>query len=227
MKDILTTLVNCKNVDKFVDFYDFFTESAKKFNLTSIVDKKEIAVKHFVDSLEGSSFLSENAKVVEIGSGGGFPSIPLKIERPDLDFTLIEATEKKCKYLKEAGNLLAFNNFSVVNGRCEELANDPLFRGKFDFAVARAVASLNVLIEYLVPFLKVGGKALCYKGSNYKEEVELSKNALKVLNGSIETIYEYELPYDYGKHAIIVIKKNGDTPCKYPRMQSKIKKAPL
>lgn len=223
----MTTLTNCKNVDKFVDFYDFFTDSAKKFNLTSIVDEKEVAVKHFIDSLEGSPFITDGAKVVEIGSGGGFPSIPLKIERPDIDFTLIEATEKKCKYLTQAGERLGFNNFSVVNGRCEELANDPLFREKYDFAVARAVAPLNVLTEYLIPFLKVGGKALCYKGSNYKEELELSKNALKVLGSAVEKIYEYDLPYEYGKRAIIVIRKNSETPSKYPRTQSKIKKAPL
>ncbi len=227
MEDILQTLANCKNVDNFVEFYGFFKSNALKFNLTSILDEKEVYVKHFFDSLQGERFLTENAKVVEIGSGGGFPSVPLKIERKDLKFTLIEATEKKCTYLKGVGKLLNFENFDVINGRCEELGNDSRFRDKYDFAVARAVAPLNILVEYLAPFLKVGGKALCYKGSNYKEEIETAKNALTVLGCEVLEEYEYELPYSYGKHAIVVIKKIKQTPTVYPRTQAKIKKAPL
>lgn len=227
MEEILQTLTNCKNVDNFVEFYKFFKENALKFNLTSILDEKEVCVKHFFDSLQGEKFLTENANVVEIGSGGGFPSVPLKIERKDLKFTLIEATEKKCAYLKGVGELLNFENFDVVNGRCEELGKTLRFREVFDFAVARAVAPLNVLVEYLTPFLKVGGKALCYKGSSFKEEVENAKNALDVLGCKVMDEYEYDLPDSYGKRAIVVIEKKKPTPFTYPRTQAKIKKAPL
>lgn len=227
MDEILKILTNVKNVDNFVEFYKFFKENALKFNLTSILDEREVYVKHFFDSLQGERILTENAKVVEIGSGGGFPSVPLKIERKDLKFTLIEATEKKCAYLKGVGELLNFENFDVVNGRCEELGKTPRFREVFDFAVARAVAPLNILVEYLIPLLKVGGKALCYKGSNFKEEVETAKNALSLLGARVYEEYEYELPYSYGKRAIVVIEKLAATKDLYPRTQAKIKKAPL
>lgn len=227
MRESFELLKQFKNVDKFVDFYDFFSESAKKFNLTSITDEKEVCVKHFIDSLYGEKYLSENAKVVEIGSGGGFPSVPLKIARNDLNFTLIEATKKKCDYLSEVKKRLGFENFDVLNGRCEDLAHDYNLRGRFDYAVARAVAPLNVLLEYLVPYLKVGGKAVIYKGANYKEEVESAKNALKTLSCIIETTDEYELSENFGKRAVLVVKKTSATIDRYPRSQAKIRKNPL
>ncbi len=227
MEEIFKLLTNCKNVDNFVKFLAFFKESAGRFNLTSLTDDKDIVVKHFIDSLSASGFLTENAKVVEIGSGGGFPSVPLKIERSDLDFTLIEATGKKCEYLKEVKKLLGFTKFEVVNGRCEELGKIPEYRGVYDFALARAVAPLSILTEYLIPFLKTGGRAICYKGSNYKEELTLSKNAFKELGAEVERIYEYELPENLGRHVLIILKKVSKTKDIYPRQQSKIRKSPL
>lgn len=227
MEDIFKLLDNCKNVDNFVKFFAFFKKSAGKFNLTSLSDDKEIIVKHFLDSLYGRDFLSENAKVVEIGSGGGFPSVPLKIERPDLDFTLIEATGKKCDYLNKVKELLSFDKFQVVNGRCEELAQKENYRGVYDYAVARAVAPLNILAEYLIPFLKVGGMAICYKGSNYEEEILKSQNALSKLNATVEEVYKYSLCDNLGDHVLIILKKTDKTKDLYPRTQSKIKKAPL
>lgn len=227
MRDIFANIINRENVDKFVEFYDFFTDSAKKFNLTSVTEEEEVYAKHFADSLSAKDLITENAKVVEIGSGGGFPSVPLKIERPDLRFTLIEATGKKCRYLQEVASLLEFENFCVVNARCEDLAHDAKYRAVYDFAVARAVAPLNILLEYLIPFLKVGGKALCYKGSNYEEELTLSENALKTLGASVTDVVKYDLPLNYGKRAVIVVTKNSETKPSYPRMQGKIKKAPL
>lgn len=227
MRESFELLNGCKNVDKFVDFFDFFSESAKKFNLTSITDEREVCVKHFIDSLYGAKFLTQNAKVVEIGSGGGFPSVPLKIERSDLKFTLIEATKKKCDYLIEVKKLLGFQDFDVLNGRCEDLAHDIDLRGNFDFAVARAVAPLNILLEYLIPYLKVGGCAVIYKGSNYREEIKISENALKTLSSKIEITEEYELPENFGKRAISVVKKTAPTKDCYPRCQAKIRKSPL
>ncbi len=227
MEEILRLLCDCKNVDNFVKFLAFFKKSAGKFNLTSLSDDKDIVIKHFIDSLYGKDFLTENAKVVEIGSGGGFPSVPLKIERSDLDFTLIEATGKKCNYLNEVKKLLGFTKFEVVNGRAEELAKTTEYRGVYDFAVARAVAPLNILTEYLIPFLKIGGKAICYKGSNYEEELYLSQNAFKVLGAEVEKIYKYELPENLGAHVLIILKKVSKTKDAYPRQESKIRKSPL
>ena len=227
MELIYKLLDNCKNVDNFVEFFRFFVDSAKQFNLTSITDEKDVCVKHFLDSLQGEQFFDKDSTVLEIGSGGGFPSVPLKIERSDLKFTLIEATQKKCNYLNQVKSLLSFNDFTVINGRCEELAHDQSLRASFDFACAGAVASLNVLVEYLIPFLKVGGKAICYKGSNYLAEIENAQNALLKLDAKVSFIKEYDLGEDYGKHAIVVIEKLKDTKSIYPRHQSKIGKSPL
>ncbi len=227
MEEIFRLLNNCKNVDNFVKFLAFFKESAGRFNLTSLTDDKEIVIKHFLDSLYASEFLTENAKVVEIGSGGGFPSVPLKIERSDLDFTLIEATGKKCDYLKEVKKLLGFTKFEVVNGRCEELSKTAAYRGVYDYAVARAVAPLNILTEYLIPFLKIGGRAICYKGSQYEEELVSSQNAFKALGCEVENVYKYELPEGRGQHVLIILKKVSKTKEVYPRHESKIRKAPL
>lgn len=227
MEEILRLLDNCKNVDNFVKFLAFFKESAGRFNLTSLSGDKDIVIKHFLDSLYASEFLTENAKVVEIGSGGGFPSVPLKIERSDLDFTLIEATGKKCDYLKEVKNLLGFTKFEVINGRCEELSRRAEYRGVYDYAVARAVAPLNILTEYLIPFLKIGGSAICYKGSQYEEELKSSQNAFKALGCEVEKVYKYELPEGMGQHALIILKKVSKTKEVYPRHESKIRKTPL
>lgn len=227
MKEILLPFIKSENVDNFEDFHRVLVDNSKKFNLTSILNEEEVYVKHFIDSLYAKDLISENAKVVEVGSGGGFPSVPLKLERADIDFTLIEATEKKCAYLKEVGNRFNFKNFTVVNGRCEELGKNPDYREKYDFAIARAVAPLNILVEYLTPFLKVNGKALCLKGSSYEEELIKARNAISVLGCKVSHVKEYELPENYGKRAIVVIKKIKPTCDKYPRQQAKIKKAPL
>lgn len=149
---------------KLAKFCTLLKEYNEKFNLTSIKDDDEIYEKHFADSLKGEEFFFENAKVLEIGSGGGFPSVPLKIARDDLDFTLIEATGKKCSYLKTIGKELGFENFEVLNGRAEELGKKEEYREKFDIVTARAVAGLNVLCEYCLPFVKTGGIFVAYKG---------------------------------------------------------------
>lgn len=227
MKELLKQITKCNNVDNFVDFYNYFVESARQFNLTSILDQKEIVIKHFEDSLKGLMFFENNKKVVEIGSGGGFPSVPLKIENPSLDFTLIEATKKKCDYLNGVKNLLNFDKFNVVNGRAEELSKSSLYRESFDYAVARAVAPLNILVEYLVPYLKVGGFAICYKGSNYLEELKNAEHAFIELGCEISEVYAYSLSENYGEHAIIKILKKAKTKDKYPRNEGRIRKQPL
>lgn len=227
MEEFKSLLKEYGNVDNFVEFYKLFCDSAKKFNLTSITDEKEVAIKHFIDSLKGQSLLTKNARVVEIGSGGGFPSVPLKIARPDLDFTLIEATKKKCDYLKDVGLKLNFDRFNVVNGRCEELAHNNVYRECFDFAIARAVAPLNILVEYLLPFVKVGGKVIAYKGSNFNEELDLSKKGVIILGGSFLKTITYDLPQGFGLRSLIVIEKIKSTNCAYPRTEAKIRKSPL
>ena len=211
---------------KLAQFCALLKEYNEKFNLTSIKDDDEIYEKHFADSLKGEEFFFENAKVLEIGSGGGFPSVPLKIARDDLDFTLIEATGKKCSYLKTIGKELGFENFEVLNGRAEELGKKEEYREKFDIVTARAVAGLNVLCEYCLPFVKIGGIFVAYKGEA-EEEIKEAENAIKVLGGKIETVKDFILSKKSGRRNIIVIKKVSETPSLYPRGNGKERKNPL
>lgn len=213
---------------KFKTFCDFLLEENSKYNLTAIRSEEGVYLKHFADSLKGAqNFIGEN-RVLEIGSGAGFPSIPLKINQGELNFTLIESTGKKCAFLKKAGEILGFNNFNVLCGRAEDFAKNPQYIEKFDVVTARAVAELNVLLELCAAFLKVGGKAVFYK--NYSEsEIKNAANALKTLGLTIESVNKYVLIGDEKnlERAIIVIKKQAKTPEKYPREYKKIISKPL
>ena len=215
-----------KQEEKFEKFCKILKEYNEKFNLTSITDDEGIYEKHFTDSLKGEEFFPLNAEVIEIGSGGGFPSIPNKILREDLNFTLVEATEKKCEFLSVVVKKLNLKNVRIINGRAEELGNDKNYREKFDYCIARAVARLNVLSEYCLPFVKVNGKLVAYKG-NAAEETEEAKSAIDVLGGKITNVYEFSLPNDEGKRNVIEIEKIKNTPSLYPRANGKIKKKPL
>lgn len=207
-------------------FKDILKEYNAKFNLTSITDDEGIYEKHFADSLKGEEFFSYGANVLEVGSGGGFPSVPLKIAREDLKFTLTEATEKKCAYLKIVGEKLGFDNFSVINGRAEELGKDENFREKYDIVTARAVARFNVLSEYCLPFVKIGGYFVAYKG-DAEEEIKEALPAIEILGGKIENIKNFVLSEKSGIRNIVVIKKIKPTPQEYPRKNGAIKKNPL
>ncbi|MBQ3572276.1 MAG: 16S rRNA (guanine(527)-N(7))-methyltransferase RsmG, partial [Clostridia bacterium] len=172
-------------------FCDTLLEKNKQFNLTAIREKQEVYEKHFVDSLMGKDFFTAGEKILEVGSGGGFPSVPLKIENRELDFTLLEATGKKCVFLQEIRRLFGFEKFEVVNARAEEYAKTKA-RESFDIVTARAVAELSILCELCLPFLKVGGKAVFYKQKS-EEELSGGKNAVKELGGKIVSVNDYTL----------------------------------
>ena len=212
--------------EKFEKFREILTEYNEKCNLTAIIEKKEVYIKHFTDSILPEKLFPLNSRVIEIGSGGGFPSIPLKIVRNDLSFTLVDSTGKKCKYLEEAVNELGLDGVKVMNIRAEEGGRMPNLREKFDVAEARAVASLNTLCEYCLPFVKVGGLFIAYKGDAEKE-IEESRNAIEILGGAIEKVYSYSLPENCGKREVVVIKKVRKTPEKYPRGRGLERKKPL
>lgn len=217
-----------KNVcsDKFTAFREMLVSYNEKCNLTTILDEKGVFYKHFLDSCAGESFFPKNAEIIEIGSGGGFPSIPLKIIRDDLKFTLIESTGKKCTFLKEVVDKLGLNCVQVLNIRAEEGAHSQNLREKYDIACARAVARLNVLCEYCLPYVKVGGSFIAYKGEA-DEEIKEAANAIKILGGEINNIIKFELPEGCGSRTLIEIKKIKHTPPKYPRGQGREKKNPL
>lgn len=220
--------LNEQKLLKFNDFCGFLLQENKKYNLTAVRTEEGVYLKHFADSLMGAQNFNGGESVLEIGSGAGFPSVPLKINQNELNFTLIEATGKKCEFLKKSGEILKFDNFKVLCGRAEELAKKQEYQEKYDVVTARAVAELNVLLELSVAFLKVGGKAVFYK-SYSESEINGAKNALKELGCSIESVKKYVLNGDEKQleRAIIVIKKQKQTPEKYPREYKKIISRPL
>ena len=218
-------LIKGEKAEKFELFKELLLLYNNKFNLTAITDENDIYIKHFLDCVAGDMFFEEGVSVLEVGSGGGFPSIPLKILRDDLKFTLVESTGKKCEYLKAVVDKLNLNCVQVINARAEELARDKNYREKFDVCTARAVARLNTLCEYCLPFVKLGGSFIAYKGGKIEEVIEAEK-AIKVLGGELYRKKNYVLP-DGEVRSIIEIKKVKPTPEKYPRGQGRERKNPI
>ena len=213
-------------LEKFEKYREILLFYNDKFNITTITQKEEVYVKHFLDSVLCKDLFMDNSKVIEIGSGGGFPSIPLKIVRDDLHFTLVESTGKKCIFLKEVVKELNLKNVEVLNGRAEDFGKDKKYREKFDHVTARAVARLNTLCEYCMPFLKVNGSFIALKG-NAEEEITQAQNAVNVLGGKYSFIKEYNLPLEEAKRTLIKIEKIKNTPSIYPRGNGKERKQPL
>lgn len=224
-KDYLS-LLRGEHRESFDKFSKLLLDYNKICNLTSVTDEKGVEYKHFYDSIVGEGLIFNGAEVVEIGSGGGFPSIPLKLVRDDIKFTLIESTAKKCRFLKEVVDSLLLNCVKVENIRAEEGAHSVFLREKFDFAVARAVARLNVLCEYCLPYVKIGGKFIAYKSGD-DGELKEAENAIKTLGGETENVIDYSLPENFGDRRLIVIRKIKHTPSAYPRGQGKERKRPL
>ena len=218
-------LIKGEYKERFELLKTILVDNNKKLNLTAICDDEGIFIKHFLDSVVGEGLFKKGALVAEVGSGGGFPSLPLKIVREDLKFLLVESTGKKCNHLSEAIAKLNMQDMNVFCGRAEDCTRDEKYREKFDCSVARAVARLNTLCEYCLPFVKVGGYFIAYKG-DVDEEVEEALKAIKVLGGKLERVEKYTLP-DGDKRSLVVIKKVAPTPRKYPRGQGKERKCPI
>ncbi len=212
-----------KQKKRFNDYYLLLKEYNEKFNLTAITDKRNVYVKHFIDSAVAVELL-KGETLIDVGSGGGFPAIPLKIMNDDLNITLLEATDKKCEFLKTVARELGLNNVNVVCGRAEEFAKNADYREKFDICTARAVARLNVLSEYCMPFVKKGGIFVAYKG-DADEEVKEAEKAIKTLGGMILTHDKYVL--DGAKRALVIVEKQKITDSKYPRSNARIRNKPL
>lgn len=217
--------LNQKMIDKFEKFNIILKEWNNKFNLTSITDDLDVEIKHFLDSIKGERYFFKNANVVEIGSGGGFPSIPLMIIRSDLKFTLIESVGKKCEFLKFAIKELDLNG-EVLNLRAEDCGKNGKYREKFDIVTARAVAKLNTLSEYCIPLIKKGGLFIAYKGEDNGEEIEAT-NAIKILGGKYKEKSTYTLYNNEINRTIHIIEKVENTPLKYPRGNGKERSKPL
>ena len=212
---------------QFYNYMNLLIEWNKKVNLTAITEPDEIILKHFVDSLTISKYISDGTKVVDVGTGAGFPGIPLKIVRQDVDITLLDSLQKRINFLDEVINELNLEKITTIHSRVEDFGKNKKYREEFDIATSRAVANLSTLSEYLLPLVKVGGKVISMKGSLIQEELENSKNAIKILGGKIEKVDEFDLPNSDISRNIVLIDKIKTTPNRYPRKAGEPSKKPL
>ena len=212
---------------KFKKYLNLLVEWNNKINLTSITEENDIILKHFIDSLTASEYIPDNSKIIDIGTGAGFPGIPLKIYNETYNITLLDSLNKRVNFLNTVIEELELKNISAIHGRAEEFGHNTLYREKYDIAISRAVSNLSTLVEYMLPFIKKDGLCICMKGPNIKEEIDNSKNALKRLGGKIIKIEEFNLPNTDIKRNIIIIKKILNTDNKYPRKAGIPNKNPL
>ena len=202
---------------KFEKYMNILLDWNSKINLTAITEKEDIILKHFKDSLSVEKHIPSGAKVIDVGTGAGFPGVPLKIVRNDISLTLLDSLNKRIKFLDELLKELDINDVETVHSRAEEAGHNKAYREQYDIAISRAVANLSVLSEYLLPFVKVGGYAICMKGLNIEEELNNSKTAIKELGGEIERIENFKLETTDIERNIILIKKVKPISGKYPR----------
>ena len=221
--------LNELQLQQFQDFYELLIEKNKVMNLTSITEEDEVIDKHFIDSLTCNRVIDMNRvkSVIDIGTGAGFPGIPLKIVYPDIDFVLLDSLNKRVRFLNEAIELLHLKKIQAVHGRAEDLARKPEFRGKFDLCVSRAVANLNTLSEYCIPFVRVNGFFISYKAQKGLEEIHESDHCMKELGSKIMQVDEFKLTDIDSNRVLIKIKKCKGTSKLYPRKAGIPSKNPL
>lgn len=227
----------CKDIDvqlddialeRFEKYMNLVIEWNEKINLTAITDRQEFIVKHFYDSilLLSCADIKKGAKVIDVGTGAGFPGIPLKIVRPDIQLTLLDSLNKRIVFISDVVMPGIGLNAEAVHGRAEDFSKQAKYREKYDFAVSRAVANLSALSEYCIPFVKKGGEFISMKGPDVHEELSSAQNAVQVLGGEVSEVKNLTLPDNSGR-SIVIIKKVKNTPEKYPRRGVKINKNPL
>lgn len=235
--DMLHIPLTAQQVQQFQAYADLLAAWNQKMNLTAIVDSEGVQIKHFLDSLVGLPLITEEVRAslppaqalhcLDVGTGAGFPAVPLKIVWPSLKLTLLDGTGKKIRFLKQVVSTLALKNVELVQGRAEELGRHQHFRGQFDLVTARAVARLNTLVEYLLPFVRRDGLAVIYKGPHAAEEFMEAQNAIDVLGGETVRFVPVQVPSLAEERRILLIKKKRKTPKLYPRQQGLPRKNPL
>lgn len=216
-----------KQLQNFYNFMNLLIEKNKVMNLTGITEPKEVILKHFIDSLTIIKYIDKNSTVIDVGTGAGFPGLPIKIAEDTIEMTLLDSLNKRINFLNEVIESNELNRIHTIHGRAEDFGKDVKYREKFDIVTSRAVASLNVLLEYMLPFVKIGGKCICMKGSNCDDEIENAKNAIKILGGEIEKIEKFTLPNSDNNRTILIIKKVKKTDGQYPRNAGIPTKKPL
>ena len=219
--------LNEEQLEKFKRYMDLLLEWNEKVNLTAITEEDEVILKHFVDSMTVLKSIEDGASIVDVGTGAGFPGIPVSIAKDDVNVILVDSLNKRINFLQEVISEINLTNIKAIHSRAEDFGQNKEHREKYDISVSRAVANLSVLVEYLLPLVKVGGKCICMKCSEVEEEITNAKFAIKELGGKIESVDEFCLPGTEIKRNIIVIRKEKETPKKYPRKSGTPSKQPL
>lgn len=214
-----------KQAKQFFDYYEFLVSENQKYNLTAITDFNDVVMKHFIDSVLPLNKIKENASVIDVGTGAGFPGVPLKILRPDIKLTLLDSLQKRINFLNQLLKLLGINDVKTIHSRAEDYIKQG--REKFEYALSRAVASVPTLAEYLLPYVKVGGEVLMYKGGGFQEELDIGQKAINILGGKVVNVFNYKLNEIDSQRNIIIIKKFSMTDKKYPRGKNLPKLKPL
>lgn len=213
--------------DKLYDYMKLLIEWNGKINLTAITEENEVILKHFIDSITINKYLENRNTILDMGTGAGFPGIPLKIINEDKSFTLVDSLNKRISFLNEVCTNLKLDKIECLHGRAEELAKNSKYRESYDVVTSRAVAKLNVLLEYMLPYVKVGGLCICMKGPNVSEELEEAKNAIRILGGKLKKVENIILPDSDIERNIIIVEKVNKTLEKYPRKAGIPSKQPI
>jgi len=218
-----------KQMEQFLQYYEMLVEKNKVMNLTAITEFDEVVEKHFLDSVSLTQQLDlhQPLKVLDLGTGAGFPGIPLKIVFPELEITLMDSLNKRVLFLQDVISSLQLQNIEAVHGRAEEAARNKKYRESFDLCVSRAVANISTLSEYCLPFVKIGGSFISYKSSTIEDELEDGKKGIAILGGKVKDVYKFTLPDSELQRSFVIIEKEKKTPKAYPRKAGTPSKEPL
>ena len=223
-------VLNDQQIAQFERYYQLLVEWNEKMNLTAITQREEVYLKHFYDCLMAlwNMPLDNYAlQLCDVGAGAGFPSIPLKIAHPELQVTIVDSLQKRLTFIEHLAEELGLEGVSCVHGRAEDVGQNPAYRGQFDLVTARAVASLNVLAEYCLPLVKIGGQFLALKAQKSDQELEEARAAISILGAKLIKVTEDQLPVESADRRYILIQKTKETPNKYPRKAGKPAKNPI